>query len=87
MIIKKILKLSTLSLFYLLSPILFLLIKLFKPLKIIRIIPLLSNRYGHLVINPEFYLIEKLNIPENLTYYLNQVHYCVPIPKDAKIHD
>ena len=61
MIIKKILKLSTLSLFYLLSPILFLLIKLFKPLKIIRIIPLLSNRYGHLVINPEFYLIEKLN--------------------------
>ena len=40
-------------------PFFFIIIKLLKPLKIIRITPLYSNRYGHLVINPELYLLEK----------------------------
>ena len=47
--------------FCLFSPILYILIKLIRPFKIVRIIPLMSERYGHLVINPEFYLLEKLN--------------------------
>lgn len=65
MIFKKILKFLTFLLFYFLSPILFLFIKLLKPFKTIRITPLLSNRYGHLVLNPEFYILEKLNNEHN----------------------
>ena len=69
MILKKIIEFSVLLFFYFLSPILYIIIKLFKPFKIIRVIPLLSNRYGHLVINPEFYLIEKLNDKNEKKYY------------------
>ena len=69
MILKKILKFSTLLLFYFLSPILYIIVKLLRPIKIIRVIPLLSNRYGHLVINPEFYLLEKLYDKDKEKYF------------------
>ena len=59
MITKKILLNSILIISYLLSPIIFILIKFIKPILLIRITPILSNRYGHLAINPEIYLIEK----------------------------
>ncbi|MDC1162725.1 TIGR04372 family glycosyltransferase [Candidatus Pelagibacter sp.] len=59
MITKKILLNSILIVSYLLSPIIFILIKFIKPILLIRITPILSNRYGHLAINPEIYLIEK----------------------------
>ena len=36
-------------LFFIASPFLFLIIKLIKPFKIIRLIPVMTNRYGHLV--------------------------------------
>lgn len=54
--------------FCLFSPILYILIKLIRPFKIVRIIPLMSERYGHLVINPEFYLLEKFNDKKNKNY-------------------
>ena len=59
MIFNKLFKFSILICSYALSPFLFILIKVAKPFVLIRITPILSNRYGHLVINPEIYLIEK----------------------------
>ena len=59
MILIKTLKIIILIISYILSPLFYLFLKLIKPVKIIRITPLLSNRYGHLVINPEIYFLEK----------------------------
>lgn len=70
MIFQKIIRRLILSILYLFSPFFFIIIKLLKPLKIIRITPLYSNRYGHLVINPELYLLEKReNFRENKKYF------------------
>ncbi len=70
MIFQKIIRRLILSILYLFSPFFFIIIKLLKPLKIIRITPLYSNRYGHLVINPELYLLEKReNFKENKKYF------------------
>ena len=46
-------------LFFILSPLFFFLIKIIKPFITIRFIPVMSNRYGHLSLNLEFYLVEK----------------------------
>ena len=59
MILIKTVKIIILIISYILSPLFYLFLKLIKPVKIIRITPLLSNRYGHLVINPEIYFLEK----------------------------
>jgi hypothetical protein len=49
MFLKKIIKYSMFLTFCLFSPILYILIKLIRPFKIVRIIPLMSERYGHFV--------------------------------------
>ena len=49
--------------FFLLSPFLFILIIFLKPLIIVRITPIMTNRYGHLSMNPEIYLVEKNKFP------------------------
>ena len=45
-------------LFFILSPLFFFLIKIIKPFITIRFIPVMSNRYGHISLNLEFYLVE-----------------------------
>jgi hypothetical protein len=56
---KKIIIKTLYFLFFLLSPFLFILIIFLKPIIIVRIVPIMTNRYGHLAMNPEVYLVEK----------------------------
>jgi len=52
-------KLIIYFLFIFVSPLLLIFIYLISPLVIIKVIPLLTNRFGHLSLNPEIYLLEK----------------------------
>ena len=52
-------KLIIYFLFIFLLFLLLILIYLISPLVIIKVIPLLTNRFGHLSLNPEIYLLEK----------------------------
>ncbi len=56
---------------FLLFPFIFLVIKITKFFFIIRITELLTNRYGHLVLNPEIYLLEKKKEEEKSKKYLD----------------
>ena len=49
----------SLSITILLFPIIFFFIKLIDVFYKIRFTEILSNRYGHLALNPEYYLVEK----------------------------
>ena len=50
------------------SPLIYLLIKLLVLIKTIRITPIMTNRYGHLAANPEYYLLENKNYKKNNKY-------------------
>ena len=67
--LKKIIKLFIFLTICLFSPILYVSIKLIRPFKIVRIIQLMSNRYGHFVINPELYLLKKFEDKKNKNYF------------------
>ena len=58
-VIKKILKRLIFYFFLILSPLFFLIIKMISPLRIIRIIPVMTNRFGHLSLNLESYMVDK----------------------------
>ena len=64
----KIYRLILKILFTILSPIIFILVKILKPFVVIRFIPLLTSRLGHLSLNPEVYLLEKKEFKSSIKY-------------------
>ena len=51
------------------APLIYLLIKLLVLIKTIRITPIMTNRYGHLAANPEYYLLEKKSYGKKKKYF------------------
>lgn len=53
---------------FLYSPFIYLLIKSLVLIRTIRIIPIMTNRYGHFAANPEYYLLERKNCKKKNKY-------------------